>query len=612
MEKRTVLDWALMYAAHGIAVLPIKKGTKNPGSIVGKGWGQKASKAESQLREWFENHPERGICCVTGEISDGLVAIDVDSNPGEEINLLEFVEHIESCDPDQDELSKTWVVRSGRGGLHLYFKSKNPDVETLKGLAVNCPGVKAVDFQAHGAAVVLPPTIHSDTGKSYEWIYSPEGVELAPYEGPAQNFITGLFLEKYGVREKFEPAKADEIIEEGGRTTYLTKECGRLANKDLTAEEIEAVLRHANETQCVPPLTDEEFEKTILPMCSKWEKPETKVSKNAVVTCLADIEEQEAEWLIPGYIPKKQITVLAAEGGAGKTTIWCNIAAAISSGGSCILDYETALPERKPGKVLFFSAEDSVPVVLKKRLKRNGANMENLITIDLTDEAFSAVSFNGEFLEKLLEKHRPKLCIFDPIQSFIPGNIKMADRNAMRQCLEPLVKYGALYGTSFIIVVHANKLAGAYGRKRIADSSDIWDLARSVLMAGSTGEDNERYISQEKSNYGVIQDTVIFSIDNGLAQFEKTSTKHDKDFVLNSQYNERTKPQRENAKELILGFLDDEKAHEVSDLDEFVLAAGVSESTLKRAKTDLKKDNLISYSRSGKDKPYFIQKCKTT
>lgn len=60
----------------------------------------------------------------------------------------------------------------------------------------------------------------------------------------------------------------------------------------------------------------------------------------------------------------------------------------------------------------------------------------------------------------------------------------MGDRNAMRQCLEPLIGYGDKYGTTFLIIEHTNKQSGVYGRRRIADSADIWDISRSVLIVG--------------------------------------------------------------------------------------------------------------------------------
>ena len=39
---------------------------------------------------------------------------------------------------------------------------------------------------------------------------------------------------------------------------------------------------------------------------------------------LEDFPEEEAKWLIPGWIPAGQISVIAADGGIGKTTLWCH------------------------------------------------------------------------------------------------------------------------------------------------------------------------------------------------------------------------------------------------------------------------------------------------
>lgn len=64
--------------------------------------------------------------------------------------------------------------------------------------------------------------------------------------------------------------------------------------------------------------------------------------------------------------------------------------------------------------------------------------------------------------------------------------------------LKPSDWPGEKYGTTFIIIVHTNKQVGLWGRKRIADSADIWDIARSVLIAGEAN-DGLRYISQEKA-----------------------------------------------------------------------------------------------------------------
>ena len=45
----------------------------------------------------------------------------------------------------------------------------------------------------------------------------------------------------------------------------------------------------------------------------------------------ATTEEKEAEWVVPGYIPRGCITVIAGEGGVGKTSLWCSLVSSITT-----------------------------------------------------------------------------------------------------------------------------------------------------------------------------------------------------------------------------------------------------------------------------------------
>lgn len=333
------------------------------------------------------------------------------------------------------------------------------------------------------------------------------------------------------------------------------------------------------------------------------------LNESASVTVLSTVEERAVDWTFTDYIPRGQVTIMAGEGGSGKTTVWCRIAAAVSNGE--LWDFSEDSPmyadaARVPQKVMFFSAEDSVSYVLKRRLKANGANLDNCLTIDIADSRFKYIQFNAPFVEQLIAEHRPSLVIFDPLQAFIPATIKMGDRNAMRSCLEPLIGLGERYSCSFLIIVHANKLGGVWGRKRIADSADIWDIARSVLMVGDTDEKGIRYLSHEKSNYSKTARTILFEIEGEKFEKKGYTDRKDKDFITAAD-RARPTPAKDEAKEFILNFLEDGKK-EVSELDSMAKAQGISGITLKRAKAELKKSGLINYSSTGygKEKTHYI------
>lgn len=183
--------------------------------------------------------------------------------------------------------------------------------------------------------------------------------------------------------------------------------------------------------------------------------------KKPLLVSLADVQEKEAEWLVAGYMPRGQINILAGDGGSGKTTIWCGIAAEISRGGRIFFeDVPDDFARNEPQKVLFFSSEDSLEYTLKARLRKAGANLDNIYSTSLKDDRFSQIKFNSQLLKDLISEIKPALVIFDPLQAFIPSDIQMGQRNAMRNCLNPLIGLGEEYGTTFLIIVHTNKQIG--------------------------------------------------------------------------------------------------------------------------------------------------------
>ena len=344
-----------------------------------------------------------------------------------------------------------------------------------------------------------------------------------------------------------------------------------------------------------------------------WESNGEKnmVSKRSEVKRLSDLEEKEIEWLVPAVIPRRQITVMAGEGGCGKTGVWCAIAAAISAGRSTFL-VEPEIPKEfgncKPEQVLFFSAEDSVEHTLIRKLRKNGANLDNIQAIDIAEKKFADLKFNSAYLEQLLQEIRPALCIFDPIQSFLPDRVKMSERNTMRNCMESLVGLGEKYGAAFLIVAHTNKQSSVFGRKRISDSADIWDISRSVLLVGETEEKGVNYISHEKSNYGRLWKTVLYRIEDERIVFKGYSNKKDRDFIMRNEQNSRQAPKKEAAKQFVLDFLRDGEK-EINELNKVADIEGISKYTLRVAKEELAAEGKIQTRNEGfKNKKYYISR----
>lgn len=325
---------------------------------------------------------------------------------------------------------------------------------------------------------------------------------------------------------------------------------------------------------------------------------------------LSSFEERAPDFLVPGYIPRNALTLLCGDGGTGKTTAWCSLVADLSNGKMPRI-FQNALPEQwagiSPQRIAIFSQEDSVETTLKRRLRLNGANQENISTLSMEDEKLQDIKFNSAALEAVLESGQIDVCVFDPLQAFVDPNIKMSERNAMRNALQPLIRCCERYEVTALITMHSNKRQGAWGRNRMADSADIWDIARSVLMVGNTGED-VRYISHEKSNYGPLEDTALFSIQNEVVYFEGTTSKKDRDFALETAQFGRPAPKMQEAVNFIENYLQSGQQREVKELDLAAKAAGITDHTLRRAKETLRAEGKITTLMSGfgKDKKHII------
>ncbi len=329
---------------------------------------------------------------------------------------------------------------------------------------------------------------------------------------------------------------------------------------------------------------------------------------------LDSFTEEEATWLVPGWIPEAQITLIAADGGVGKTTVWVDIIAALSSGRSCILDPPGFT--RKPMKVAFCTTEDSIRKKLLKKLREAGANMKNIRAMDMAadkDGALKKFKFGSTEMEQFIKYFKFAACAFDPVQGFIPPEINMGSRNAMRDCMAPLITLGEDVGTTFLVICHTNKRKGAYGRDRIADSADLWDIARSVIMMGYTEAQGIRYLSNEKNNYAKLQETVLFSInDSGQIVREGTSWKRDREYMQESAA-AKAPTTREDCKEFILKMLETAPDHCVKsdDLTARAQANGYSYHALREAKRELKKagttENYTIGSAKNGDRVWFIR-----
>ena len=229
---------------------------------------------------------------------------------------------------------------------------------------------------------------------------------------------------------------------------------------------------------------------------------------------LADVPMQSVAWLVPQLLPLGEVSLLGADGGTGKGIWQAQLIAYVTAGKTSGF---FPLPPQQTGTVLLLAGEDDPGKVLKARLLAAGADMNRVLVLTADDyfgKTGQPLTLKDQALADFAAKAGPLLLIVDPLQSFLPADVEMASRNQMRSALLPLRAIAAKQGCAVLIVMHSNKKQGVSGRARLADSSDIWDMARSVLMMGRAKNDGKIYLSHEKNSYARPQQTVLLHIDD--------------------------------------------------------------------------------------------------
>lgn len=609
MTDRLITQSAQLMAENNLFVLPVNRNTKAP---FNKGGSKNASTDPDTIARWFnQDFPQSNVAIATGKNHGGLVVIDIDLDDDHGVDGFDTLRKWEH---EHGQLPETAMVKTGSGGCHYYYRT-DKQIHNIQNARDAQDNPLGIDVRGEGGYVVAPPSIHAN-GHKYEWEQRPRDYPIAVADEKVYDLIRFIGAKIEGEESIKEPFKLPEVVEVHARNDSIYKLACSLQAKGLTDPAIMESCLATNRNQMKEPLPEAEVRRTVESAlhhpkgdAGRKARPEPSCD-NLEMQSVDDVEEKKVEWEVYGVIAKNTVILDAGDGGSGKTYFWCKLASDISSGRCTIFEEDIAgsVFVRDGKKVMFFSSEDAVPEVLKPRLRRHGANMQNIIFIDLKDERFPLVKFNSRFLENLIAYHRPALVIFDPLQSFIPDDVQMSSRNAMRNLLNPLVAICNKYGCTVLINVHANKGQGVWGRKRVADSGDIWDIARSVFLFGNV-DDNLFYCSQEKNNYSALSKTVLFSIDDGVVTFKGFTDKKDKDFVQAVQWNNKNGMAKEEAKDFILDQLSENGTIGVGDLDEWASIIGFSKSAIRKAKEELSKEGkiIIHNSGYGKEKKWWIE-----
>jgi len=211
------LAYALWYAKLGFRVLPVKEQGKEP--LIAD-WPNKATTDEATIRGWWAKWPNANIGIATGRYGDGYFCV-LDFDPRNGGGWY--------GEAGPETLPPTWVVHTGGGGRHYYYKTPYP----LRGRKLK----DGVDLKGEGGYVVAPPSIHPEGG-AYVW-----EVGAGPGDIPIGEVPEWVLSDVRAAEKGADAWRTPPPIPVGMRHTYLVSLAGALWGAGVEAAHVEAILR---------------------------------------------------------------------------------------------------------------------------------------------------------------------------------------------------------------------------------------------------------------------------------------------------------------------------------------------------------------------------------
>jgi RecA-family ATPase len=251
---------------------------------------------------------------------------------------------------------------------------------------------------------------------------------------------------------------------------------------------------------------------------------------------LAGEEPPPREWLIPGLVPAREITMLSGDGGTGKSLLALQLAVAMATE----TEWAGQVPNR--GRTLFVSAEDDI-AELHRRLaaivRAQRVSIDDLESLDILPlagrDAVLATPRDSilketalfKALEAKLDELRPDLVILDTLADLFGGDeIK---RPHARQFIGMLRGLAIKYGVTILLLSHPS-LTGITSGTGTSGSTTWSNSVRSRLYferpKGSEGyeDDDRRILTTKKSNYGRAGGEVVLRWRDGVFVLDLAST----------------------------------------------------------------------------------------
>lgn len=500
-------------------------------------------------------------------------------------------------------LSKETIIRAEIGRLYTRFTIPVRDAD---GVLVNVRKYdplgstdKMIGMAGHNSAFVYPLWALTDGGdKPILWTEGELDALLANQKS------NGQFIAITGTGGAGKPPEDLSMFK--GRTIYLAFDCDDAGTKGARTHALQLLAAGARAVHVVDlglsgdgdDVTDWFIKHgrdvdALWSRCERTEQFDPEADQDLEpqeVLWLSAVDTKPLSWLWRGRIPYGKLTMLEGDPGLGKSTLWMDWVARVTTGEA----FPGSVGTRVAGRALIVAGEDDLEDTIVPRLmarvasiplKRDGTG--NLVPLAIPDDL--------QRIHSMIRQHGITFLVIDPVMAFLGEDINSHNDASTRKALSPLVEICQKTGAACVLVRHLNKSGDMQAIYRGGGSIAFIGTARSGLVVGKhPEEDGVIVLAQTKTNLSRDAPTLTYSIakrtddedvqDTYIEWGEELEVSADDLF---GKKDARTKsPERDRAE----GILREVLTHGPVPVDEVkkqVTGSGISWRTFERAKDSL-------------------------
>jgi DNA repair protein RadA/Sms len=299
---------------------------------------------------------------------------------------------------------------------------------------------------------------------------------------------------------------------------------------------------------------------------------------------LSNVEPKTVPWLWLDFIPLGRATLISGDPGSAKTYFCLDLASRLSRG----LPWPDGSAGIGPAKTLYLTVEDDMHDTVRPRTDSLGGDPSMIAVYNSKQPLHLDLSSSGglkRLESEIIRLGNVQLLVVDPIIDF-SGDVNPNTTEEVRALLTPLIQLAARHNFALILIGHLNKAQTLSAIYRAGGTTSGWlGKCRAAFMIFRDLDDKPlRHVIPIKANLAPQDPPQLeFRIIEGRLEVEISKEEVDPDEQLNPQ--RRPKPkERDDAVAWLTNFFDSRNEIPSLEVENAAKAAGISGSTLKRAK----------------------------